>query len=121
MKILMHFFLCLILMSPFYPTGRVWGHKGDNTITYGYIRVDNNGLYTISTRCYNKDGNSTSSWKRTPYNQFRSCHGAYMRIDLMGSSHVYRIWRHDFNCGKGGLYISTLKSISDPLVITRCK
>ena len=125
MKLRQTIFSCASLFAILLISGIAWGHN--NTNQYGYIRVDSEVPIVISTRCYDGDGDSTNSWKRTPYNQFRSCHGAYMRIDAIGLDHnhvIGRYWRYTYGCGDKGLYL-TLKNKDgrdgEHRVYSRCK
>ncbi len=88
------------------------GHN--NSDTWGYMRVDNDGAYVIATRCYDIYGNDVNSWQRTPIGGFRSCHGAYIRVDFLflDAHKTQRFWRSDYDCGNKGLYV-TLKGTID--------
>ena len=70
---------------------------------WGYIRVDNDGAFVISSKCYS-DERKNSSWKRTYNGGFRSCHGDYIRVDILeGGTYYFR--RSRYKCGEKGLYI----------------
>ena len=66
----------------------------------GYIRIENRAGYVIATNCWDENYNNGAGWKRTSIGGFRSCHGAYMRIDIIGQagSNKYYYWRRQYNC-----------------------
>ena len=74
------FLLGLLLVNPSLFAG------DDYTADWGYIRVDNEGAFVVSSKCYSRSGGGKGSWKRTHAGGFRSCRGAYMRIDVYGGT-----------------------------------
>ena len=88
------FLLGLLLVSP-----TLFAHEGD-TADWGYIRIDNEGGFIISSKCYDRfGGGGKSSWKRTYAGGFRSCHGAYMRVDVQGGGTQRLYFKRSFHCG----------------------
>ncbi len=82
-------------------------HEEPNTNEWGYIRIDNRAGFGLSTKCYTKDGKGSSRWKKANSGGFRSCHGAYMRVDTVVNT--YRFWRSQ--CGDKGLYVKITGSL----------
>ncbi len=112
MNLFIHFittFTIATLMSLVLAPNMVLAHSRTDTNDWGYIRIDNLSLNSISTKCYNRYGKG-GKWRKTPGrsyydNHFRSCHGAYIRIDysVNNKKTVTRFWRNHFNCGSKGL------------------
>ena len=103
MKLFIYLFsvLSVILLT----AGMAVSHDEDNTDNWGYIRVDNHGAFALATKCYDSEGNG-GTWRTTYSGHFRSCHGAYVRIDIKGGGGTQRIWRKHFHCGTSGMYVN---------------
>ncbi len=107
---LMTTFIIVIFMNLGLISTMVLAHDGPNTDNWGYIRIDNKRDYPVYTKCYDRYGKG-GSWRTTGKNHFRSCHGAYMRMDFYANRSpedffptkiTQRAWR---NCGDKGLYL----------------
>ena len=88
-----------------------FGHSGD-TADWGYIKISNYGAFTISTKCYNKDGKA-GSWRTTYTGEWRSCHGAYVRIDVVGGPKKIRFSRRDYQCHGAPMYVDISGATSE--------
>ena len=72
---------------------------GQTPYGWGYIRVDNDGAFIISSKCYSESGDGVTKWKKTPAGGFRSCHGFYMRIDVQGSGGTRKMYfKRPYHC-----------------------
>ncbi len=88
------------------------GDAREEARDWGYIRIDNRSGTILKTNCYDEGGGGRG-WKTTYVRQFRSCHGDYMRVDVVAGK-TMRFHRKNFNCGHNGLYI-TLSGPADDI------
>ncbi len=112
MRLLIHF--TVIFISYSLVSTIALGHNGENTADWGYIRFDNRAAFTVATKCYNKYGRG-GTWKRTNGGGgFRSCHGAYMRVDPIGFGTNYPAYfSRSRLCKDKRLYITYRGFITD--------
>ncbi len=110
---LMTTFIIVFLMNLGLLSTMALAHDEPNTDSWGYIRIDNKSNFPIYTKCYNQHGKG-GKWRMTWDDHFRSCHGAYMRIDLYvyssdtdttAEKRTIRVWRNSLKCGDRGLYL----------------
>ncbi len=103
--------------------------QDQNSRDWGYIRIDNlSSKHKLATKCYNKYGKGKGRWKTVHPSfhvgdQFRSCRGAYMRVDVFPSHSTrklftQRIWRDAYECNTGRLYIKFYNQRKDKLLAT---
>ena len=90
----------------------------------GYIRIENRAGFVISTNCWDENYNNGAGWKRISTGGFRSCHGAYMRVDIIGqvdNSKLY-YWRRQFNCTQADrrLYLTIRGAIGTSKITGEC-
>ncbi len=94
------------------------GHLEDPR-DWGYIRINNRAAVVIKTNCYDEGGGS-QGWRTTYARQFRSCHGDYMRMDVV-SGNTLRFYRKTYHCGDKGLYITISGHNNDIQKKVECK
>ena len=71
-----------------------------NTTDWGEIRLFNESGFhsSLAFNCWDKNGNGGSGWKRVSRGSAKSCRGAYMRVDVVGSNSKYYFWRSNYGC-----------------------
>ena len=98
-----------------------WGFLDRGSKNRGFIEITNDSpSLIIRTRCFNRSGVGEGPWKMATSKTFRSCRGAYMRVDIEGGTQRLYFKRSE-HCPTKRLYVTISGTAESVETSTSCR